>query len=629
MHSIRSKITLLIALSMLIATISITVIACLNIRSHTYAEAEREIDSVAAGQTAFISGWLESHKRIITATLRHSGEENISYYLQQLAEAGGFNVIYEGNGSSKDMLYSVPGRSKPSAEYNPAARPWFIEANAANGVIISGPYPDSEPATKGQLVITFAQKAKDPNIVIGGDILITDLVKSTLATKLAGKGHVFLTTKDGKIIAYPKTGFDLKPISDLIPGLTDSEFSARLSGGKHASVFAIDGEDYLIELSPVAGSDWVLGVALDKAEIDAPLHRLVWIIISALCVVLLVVILFCTAYLRRLLAGLLQIRDAMLDISQGEADLTRRIPSQGHDEVAETAQAFNHFIERLNTMFIALRHEAIELTGGVSEVSNSVLRLASDSHHLADISSANAAAIEEVSVSISHIADAARETDDLVKAAALASQHGSENVLKISREMANTRQSVGDLSSLLASLEHRSQDISKITNVIRDIADQTNLLALNAAIEAARAGEEGRGFAVVADEVRKLAERTGKATMEISQMISDILGETGRAVGNMQTTVKAVDTSSALTQTASGQMQQIGDSMQQVMERISEIALSTGEQHNATTAMAQSTESINGQILDSDAALQSSMHTLKTLDELAKEMQSTFNRFKL
>jgi len=101
------------------------------------------------------------------------------------------------------------------------------------------------------------------------------------------------------------------------------------------------------------------------------------------------------------------------------------------------------------------------------------------------------------------------------------------NMREMSARTEETARNVG-------SLNERASQIGGIVNLIKEIADQTNLLALNAAIEAARAGEQGRGFAVVADEVRKLAERTTKATSEISTLVVAIQTETSQAKAQIE-----------------------------------------------------------------------------------------------
>ena len=120
------------------------------------------------------------------------------------------------------------------------------------------------------------------------------------------------------------------------------------------------------------------------------------------------------------------------------------------------------------------------------------------------------------------------ETRDVSEASRSAISGIADNLSHLSAQSEAATDSV-------AVLGERTSKIAGIVNLIKEIADQTNLLALNAAIEAARAGEQGRGFAVVADEVRKLAERTTKATAEISTLVSQIETETGTAAESMAT----------------------------------------------------------------------------------------------
>ena len=317
------------------------------------------------------------------------------------------------------------------------------------------------------------------------------------------------------------------------------------------------------------------------------------------------------------------------DIAGGEGDLTRRIRIDRDDEAGVLARSFNTFVEKLQGIIGQVTRNAAQVAAAASEVQSASRQMADGAGHMAGLAGTVATASEEMAATSVEIA---RNCVSLAEGSGTASRSadsGAEVVQETVTVMNRIAERVTSAARTVESLGSRSDQIGEIVGTIEDIADQTNLLALNAAIEAARAGEQGRGFAVVADEVRALAERTTKATKEISQMIKAIQAETRGAVASMEEGVHEVER-------GTGEAARSGDALRDILEQISsvtmqinQIATAAEQQTSTTTEISGSIQTITDAAHDTARGAQESAAAAAQLAVLAEDLQKLVGRFRL
>lgn len=297
----------------------------------------------------------------------------------------------------------------------------------------------------------------------------------------------------------------------------------------------------------------------------------------------------------------------------GDGDASEAVTLRRNDELGKLADAARQLHRFLVDTSDQLTRNASQLDGTreiIRDNADQVSSRADDAHQRID---QIATAMNEMSATAQDVAQHAATVASEVRETSSQTDTADHQIRSAVDSMERLVSQIRSSSETVSRLAEDGQKVSKVMEVIREIADQTNLLALNAAIEAARAGEAGRGFAVVADEVRNLASKTQEATVEIDRIIEAINSGSRDAMEFMRASEVVGQESREAVGTVRHSLGDIQARMVQVNDATTQVATAAEEQ---TAVCEDINQNVTGVAELSEAMSEAARNNLATVPEL-------------
>ena len=530
----------------------------------------------------------------------------------------------------------------PDEDWDPHTRPWYTGAMSdPDNFVYSDVYTDDQ--TKSS-VVSISKQVFDAHHSSLGVVSVDfplDSIKKALKNKIQyADERMFILTDKGYFATHEQYVAE-DNINSVANGAYRKVANKFLAGGDDIFSAVTDGIVYYYKSTPIKGTHWYFIYGRSKTAVDAFVKKTVQIIVLSFMVLLAVMFMVLVLILKGIVHPIKLTAGALVEISSGEADLTRRIelvPSCM--ELRTVVESFNEFAKKLQIMVGTIKNSSSNLDvvsnnmkESVKSVSDSMTSIRLGIGNVQEKIHNQSQGFDETSGTIKDVASSIFTVNEMIDSQTKSIRESSLAVgqlVKSIEQISGSMESMASSFNLLdqeaqggmskqkkvneriSQIEQQSQMLQEANMAIASIAEQTNLLAMNAAIEAAHAGEAGKGFAVVADEIRKLSETSSSQSRTIGEQLNNIQDSIGEIVSASQ------ESSSAF----SGVSARIHETDSLVQSVRSSLETQTADSRSVISSLAgmdKTAENVRGA---SNKMAEGSSHVLEEMNKLKDSLEA-------
>lgn len=317
---------------------------------------------------------------------------------------------------------------------------------------------------------------------------------------------------------------------------------------------------------------------------------------------------------------------AVADLSDRNLTVRARVTE---DATGPLADAINQLAEDTTAVLQKVRNITGQVERATQDVNQHALSVSQLSNIEREEAEETAEQLEAILKRFEGIADIAQHANTVADNTSQATREARESVASTLTSMAGIRDTVQETGKRLKRLGERSQEISRIVDIIGTIAERTTVLALNASMQATAAGEAGRGFSVIAEEIQQLAQSSRESTEQINVLVRNIQQEANTTITTMDTTISEVVNGSKLAEQAAGQMQLSLASTLDLVDSVEDIASQSAEQVKVSQDLRQRAERILQSTQSTGKELLALTSLTRQMVDNAKQLVASVNVFKL